>query len=337
MSENSSPAEGGSVRYGLVGDSPAIGRVLRIIEKLRNDISPVLVCGESGVGKELVARALHDSSPLADRVFLPVEAASLVGTLMESELFGHVRGAFTGAVENKQGLVRAADGGTLFLDEIGELPLEVQAKLLRLLQEGEVRPIGATKAIKVKVRILAATNRDLPKEIRQGRFREDLFYRLKVITIRVPPLRERKTDIPALVGHFVRKYAVDRVTFSSKAYERLLAHDWPGNIRQLENDIRSMIALKSSPMIGVEALPSSLRVQASEPSDSVSPNGIVPLAELEKRHILRTLECTKGDIAEAAQMLGIGKTTLYRKIKEYNSEPSKLDWKSGEEGQRYLF
>jgi transcriptional regulator with PAS, ATPase and Fis domain len=255
----------------------------------------------------------------------------------EGELFGHTRGAFTGAIENKPGLVRAADGGTLFLDEIGELPPEVQAKLLRLLQEQEVRPIGAAKAIKVDVRILAATNRDLPKEIERGRFREDLYYRLKVITIRVPPLRDRKEDIPALIHHFVRKYATDEATLSQQVYEHLLAHDWPGNVRQIENTIRGMMALKSDPVIGTQDLPSSMRAQDSAFPNGHSPGGILPMAEVERRHILHTLEYTKGDVPEAAGLLGIGKTTLYRKIKEYNTSPSRLAWKSGESGQRYLF
>jgi len=334
---NPSPGEGGSTRYGLVGDSPAIGNVLRIIERLRNNVSPVLISGESGVGKELVARALHENSPLANRTFLPVDAASLVGTLMESELFGHTRGAFTGAIESKPGLVRAADGGTLFLDEIGELSPEVQAKLLRLLQEQEVRPIGATKAIKVDVRIIAATNRDLLKEIKQGRFREDLYYRLKVVTIRVPPLRERKADIPALIDHFLKKYGDEGVSFSPQAYERLLAHDWPGNVRQLENDVRRMLALTPTPVVGLQDLPSSLLGQASELGIGQPSNGILPLAEVEKRHILHALEYTKGDVPTAAQMLGIGKTTLYRKIKQYNTPPSRFSWKSGENGQQYLF
>ena len=337
MSDNPLLVEGGTVRHGLVGDSPAIGRVLRIIEKLRNSISPVLICGESGAGKELVARALHDNSPRADRTFLPVDAASLVGTLMESELFGHTRGAFTGAIETKPGLVRAADGGTLFLDEVGELSPEVQAKLLRLLQEHEVRPIGATKAIKVDVRILAATNRDLPREIQQGRFREDLYYRLKVVSIRVPPLRERGTDIPALIRHFVKKHAGGNATISQNAYDRLLAHDWPGNVRQLENTIRSALALKSAAEIGTADLPTSLRVQSSAMLNCRAPEGILPLAEVEKRHILRALEYTNGDITAAAGMLEIGKTTLYRRLKEYSSPHSKRPWESPQDGQRYLF
>ena len=324
------------VRYGLVGDSPAIEHVLQIIEKLRNNLSPVLICGESGVGKELVARALHDTSQLANCTFLPVDSASLVGTLMESELFGHTRGAFTGAIDNKPGLVRAADGGTLFLDEIGELPLEVQAKLLRLLQEQEVRPIGASKAIKVDVRILAATNRDLPKEIERGRFREDLYYRLKVVTIRVPPLRDRRGDMPALIRHFVKKHAPPDVSLSQRVFERLLDHDWPGNVRQLENAIRAMVALGSAPVIDTSDLPSSMALKTPGFDAGEAVNGILPLAEVERRHILRALEYTRGDVPEAAAMLGIGRTTLYRKIKEYNSL-IRMGWKSGENGQRYLF
>lgn len=327
----------GSVRYGLVGDSPAIERVLRIIEKLRHDVSPVLICGESGVGKELVARALHNQSPLAGNTYLPVDSASLVGTLMESELFGHLRGAFTGATDNKMGLVRAADGGTLFLDEIGELSPDLQAKLLRVLQEREVRPIGATKPVKINVRIIAATNRDLGNAVQQGQFRQDLYYRLNVIKIRVPPLRERKQDIPALIHHFSMIYAAEDLTISEQAYRRLLNHEWPGNVRQLENTIRRMVALRSNPIISTDDLPSTVRFDDPEERDGGVSRGIPSLAEVEKRHILHVLEHTNGDVPMAAEMLKIGKTTLYRKIKEYNSEPGAIRSNSNEQRQGHLF
>ncbi len=214
--------------FGLIGNSTEIQAVRRQIRKLRHDSSPVLVVGESGVGKELVARALHSESVLSEKVFLPVDAASLAGDLMESELFGHLKGAFTGAIENKVGLVQAADGGTLFLDEIGELPIGMQAKLLRMLQEQEVRPIGAIEPTSVKVRVLAATNRDLAKEVEVQRFRKDLFYRLNVITITVPPLRERRSDVPALVRHFVARDAVHAVTISDGAMRAFTNYHWPG-------------------------------------------------------------------------------------------------------------
>ena len=203
--------------FGLIGNSAEIEEVRRQIRKLRHDTSPVLVVGESGVGKELVARALHSHSVLSEQVFLPVDAASLAGDLMESELFGHLKGAFTGATENKLGLVQAADGGTLFLDEIGELPIGVQAKLLRMLQEQEVRAIGAVAPTSVNVRVLAATNRDLAREVQERTFRKDLYYRLNVITITIPPLRERREDVPTLVRHFISRHAVHSVTISDAA------------------------------------------------------------------------------------------------------------------------
>ncbi len=296
------------------------------IHKLSEDESPILITGESGVGKELVARALHGAGSLRDKVFLPVDAASLVGSLMESELFGYQKGAFTGATEPKQGLVRAADGGTLFLDEIGELPVDVQAKLLRLLQEGEMRPIGGVKPVKVKVRILAATNRDLEAEVKAHRFRKDLYYRLNVIALRIPPLRERIEDIRALVNLFIRRYAVHDVIISDGVMEVLEAYDWPGNVRELENTVRRLVALKSNPLVRFEDLPSPL-LNAAE-ARRPWPEEMLPLAEVERRHILRVMEFTKGDVTTAAQVLGVGRTTLYRRLKEYRAledfDPS--DW-----------
>ena len=314
--------EGDPTQFGLVGDSPQLQGVLRTIEKLKTNESPVLIVGESGVGKELLARALHAASPLRDKKFLPVDSSSLVGSLMESELFGYVKGAFTGAVENKIGLVRAAEGGTLFLDEIGELTTEVQAKLLRLLQENEIRPIGGTQPIKVHVRILAATNRDLPAGIAAGTFRQDLYYRLNVISIRIPPLRERKSDIPPLVEHFLKKYAVHEVSLSDEVLGRLMKHPWPGNVREIENAIRSMVALRSNPVIELNDLPTKLR-RSIDPYQEVDlglASEIIPLAEIERRHILRAIEHTRGDVQTAALLLGIGKTTLYRKLKDYRGK-----------------
>lgn len=306
--------------FGLVGDSPPIQHVLRTIHKLRNDCSPVLITGESGVGKELVARAIHRVSPLAENRFLAVDSASLVGSLMESELFGHLKGAFTGATESKLGLVRAADGGTLFLDEIGELPPEVQAKLLRVLQEGEMRPIGSTKPLKVTVRIVAATNRDLVADIQSRAFRKDLYYRLNVISIQVPPLRDRRGDIPTLARHFIQKHAVRRVVLSDEVLDALKDYDWPGNVRELENVIRRMVALKSNPIVLVEDLPASLQDFAGAAPASDDYGEIAPLAEVERQHILRAVEFTKGDMNAAALMLGIGRTTLYRKMKAYRRQ-----------------
>jgi DNA-binding NtrC family response regulator len=250
-----------------------------------------------------------------------VDAASVVGSLMESELFGHKKGAFTGATEDKVGLVRAAAGGTLFLDEIGELTLDVQAKLLRLLQEGEVRPVGATSAIKVDVRIIAATNRDLGEEVEKQRFRRDLYYRLNVISVRAPTLRDRPEDVLLLTQHFLRKFSAGKAVFSSEAMKLLCEYDWPGNVRELENAVRRSIALRSADMIRIDDLPSALRNFAlfrGEPANLH--DGIVPLAEMERRHILRAIDHTRGDISAAAMMLGIGRTTLYRKLKSYGSK-----------------
>ena len=305
--------------YGILGCSRQIQSVLRTIRKLSRDSSPVLITGESGVGKELVARALHEVSPRAKETYLAVDATSLVGSLMESELFGHTKGAFTGAIGSKVGLVRAADGGTLFLDEIGELTIDVQAKLLRLLQEGEVRPIGSTRVAKVNVRILAATNRILLEEVEQNRFRKDLYYRLNVIRIHIPPLRERPADIPLLARHFIKKHALHRVVVSEEVMKRFMEYHWPGNVRELENSIRRMVVLQSDPVLKLRDLPSNLK----PPDEQAGPSqngGVVCLQDIERQHILQTMEHTRGDIETAATLLGIGKTTLYRKLKQYRGE-----------------
>ncbi|MBI1358284.1 MAG: AAA domain-containing protein [Acidobacteria bacterium] len=301
--------------YGLIGASEGIRKVRETIRKLSRDQSPVLITGESGVGKELVARALHQTSELSSRVFLPIDSASLVGRLMESELFGYQKGAFTGAADNKIGLVRAADGGTLFLDEVGELPPDIQAKLLRLLQEGEMRPIGGVQPVRVNVRILAATNRDLEAEVKSRTFRKDLYYRLNVIHIHVPPLRERREDIPELVQHFIARHAIHQVVMSNDVMELFQYYGWPGNVRELENTVRRVVALKSNPLVSLDDLPTPLLRAAEGRSRSVEP--VLPLAELERRHILRVMELTKGDVTSAAHMLGVGRTTLYRRLKDY--------------------
>ncbi len=319
--------------FGMVGTSSAIQELLDKIRRLSNCDSPVLITGESGVGKELVARALHRSSQLSEEVFLPVDSASLVGSLMESELFGYQKGAFTGATEPKQGLVRAADGGTLFLDEIGELPVDVQAKLLRLLQEGEMRPIGGVKPVKVNVRILAATNRNLEAEVKAHRFRKDLYYRLNVISLRIPPLRERREDIRPLVDLFIRRYAIHEVVISDEVMELLETYDWPGNVRELENTVRRLVALKSNPLVRFEDLPSPL-LHAAE-THCPWPEEMLPLAEIERRHILRVMEFTKGDVTTAAQVLGVGRTTLYRRLKDYRASSGYDDLALSSAGSRH--
>jgi DNA-binding NtrC family response regulator len=304
--------------FGLAGNSPEIQRVLRTIRKLRRNTSPVLITGESGVGKELVARAVHCVSPLARAVFLPVNASSLSESLVETELFGHVKGAFTGATHDKKGLVQAADGGTLFLDEIGELGAGVQARLLRLLQEQEIRPVGSTRPVRVSVRVVAATNRDLRASIEAGEFRRDLYHRLNVIHLAVPALRDRKEDIPMLVDQFLHKHARSPATLSPAVMQRFLDYPWPGNVRELENAIQFMLAVASERVLRAENLPTNLRhgptLSGLPALDGEEPP---PLAEVERRHILEVVEFTRGDRTVAAHILGIGKTTLYRKLKLY--------------------
>lgn len=307
----------------LVGRAPEMEKLYRIISKAANSSHPVLILGESGTGKELVARSIHYSGSYRDRPFIPVDCGALVPTLIESELFGYVRGAFTGAVKSKDGLLATADGGTIFLDEVGELPLDLQSKLLRAIQEKEIRPVGGNRAIPVNVRILAATNRDLESAVQQGQFRRDLFFRLNVLTLRIPPLRERKQDIPLLAGHVLERVArttgVYR-TISDEALRRMLDYEWPGNVRELENCLERACALSSSATLQIGDLPTALRNLANEeyPTlDSKPGNGILPLAEMEKRAITQAIEQLHGDKLEAARRLGIGKTTLYRKLKEY--------------------
>jgi DNA-binding NtrC family response regulator len=307
----------------LIGRAPEMERLYRIIAKAANSSHPVLILGESGTGKELVARAIHFGGGYRNRPFIPVDCGTLVPTLIESELFGYVRGAFTGASRAKDGLLATADGGTIFLDEIGELPIDLQSKLLRAIQEKEIRPVGSNRSVPVNVRILAATNRDLESAVQQGTFRRDLFFRLNVLTLRIPPLRERRQDVPLLAGHVLERVArttgVHR-TISDEALRRMLDYDWPGNVRELENCLERACALSSSATLQIGDLPTGLRNLANEnyPALDLSTScNIVTLSELEKRAILQALEQVHGDKLEAARQLGIGKTTLYRKLKEY--------------------
>ena len=305
----------------LIGLSPKMQRIYKTIEKVSAHEYPVLVLGESGTGKELIARSLHMLGPRKDGPFVPVDCSSLVPTLIESELFGYVKGAFTGAMQSKKGLLEAANGGTLFLDEIGDMPTDLQARLLRALQEREVKPVGSTERRRIDVRIVAATNRDLESAIRSGTFRQDLYFRLNVVQIKLPPLRDRKTDIPLLVTAFLEKYtpADEPVrTISSDTMRRLMTHDWPGNVRELENAIERAVAMSSGPVIQIADLPSNLQYSSSERAPQK--DELLPLEELERRAILRTLRETNGDKLAAARMLGIGKTTLYRKLKQYRMD-----------------
>jgi DNA-binding NtrC family response regulator len=290
----------------------------------------VLILGETGTGKEVVARAIHAAG--SPGPFVPIDCSALVGPLIESELFGHVRGAFTGAAGAKTGLVETANGGTAFFDEIGELSPDLQAKLLRLVQEKEFRPVGSVERRKTDFRLIAATNRDLAREAEQGNFRRDLYYRLNVVTLRLPPLRERKEDIRGLVDHFLSRYG-NRHLITHECLDAMLAYDWPGNVRELENCIQRMVAINSGPLLHTADLPSSLqnhldarksgRLSAAAtagPAPSTEAYVQMPLfslTEMERDAIIRALEYTKGDRVMAAQLLGIGRTTLYRKLKEY--------------------
>ncbi|MFZ0477599.1 MAG: sigma-54 dependent transcriptional regulator [Terriglobales bacterium] len=311
--------------FGIVGNSPKIQSVLNMISRLKDTHTPVLITGESGTGKELVARALHFRGNLASQPFVAVDCGSLVPALIESELFGYEKGAFNGAVRSKQGLLQSADTGTLFLDEVSELPLEVQARMLRFLQEREVRPVGSDGRVKVDVRIMAATNRDLEAACKKGTFRKDLFFRLNVVTISLPPLRERRSDIPILANWFLERFAPGRgVQISGGAMKALLAYGWPGNVRELENCMERAVALTDQRVLGANDLPPAI---ARAEADSVrDPNvfrefgtqSTSDLEDLERATIARVFTEVHGDKVRAGKMLGISRATLYRKLKRYN-------------------
>jgi two-component system, NtrC family, response regulator AtoC len=309
--------------HGIIGNSASIQHVLRLISRLKDTRTPVLIFGESGTGKELVARALHFRGKLATRPFVAVDCGSLVPTLIESELFGYEKGAFTGAIRSKQGLLQSADTGTIFLDEVGELPLEMQAKILRFLQEKEVRPVGSNQKIKVDVRIMAATNRDLESDYKKGTFRKDLFFRLNVVTITLPPLRERRSDIPILANWFLERLAPGRgVQISGEAMKALLDYDWPGNVRELENCLERAVALTDQRVLEVDDLPATIaRAEIQETaldSQQFSGPSTTDLEDIERATIARVFSQVHGDKARAGKMLGISRATLYRKLKRYN-------------------
>lgn len=299
----------------VVGRTPQILQVYKTIAKVANTKSTILIYGESGTGKELVARSIHFNSDRSRQPFVPVDCASLVETLLETELFGHVRGAFTGAVTAKRGLFEEADGGTLFLDEVSNLSLSMQTKLLRFLQEHEIKRVGGTESIKLDVRVIGASNQPLEPLVEKGAFREDLFYRLNVVTIVLPPLRERKDDIPLLANHFLQKFtesygkAISHI--SPEALERLVQYSWPGNVRELENTIERAVILSTHPIILPEDLPPAI-LRATEGAIPVFPERLLPLKEIEKSYVLRVLQQTKGNKKKAAEILGIDRTTLYR-------------------------
>jgi DNA-binding NtrC family response regulator len=305
---------------GITGTSAKIQDVMRMVSRLKDTRTPVLITGESGTGKELVARAMHYRGPLAQMPFIAVDCGSLVPTLMESELFGHEKGSFTGALKAKTGLFHAANGGTIFLDEIGELPLEMQAKLLRVLQEKEVRPVGSNEKNPVDVRVIAATNRDLEAAYQAGTFRKDLYFRLNVVTVHLPTLRERRSDIPQLVHSFLDRYAPGQnIQIAAAVMKSFLQYEWPGNVRELENCIARAVALGDHRTIDVADLPAAI-CKACDVAGSTADSSALSttaLADLERMTILRVFEQAGGDKLLAGRMLGISRATLYRKLKRY--------------------
>jgi DNA-binding NtrC family response regulator len=305
--------------HGLIAQSPAMHAVLDLVERVAPTDATLLIQGESGTGKEVIAKAVHHASARAARPFVAVNCGAVPETLLESELFGYMRGAFTGAAVSKLGLFEEADGGTLFLDEIAEMPAALQVKLLRVLQSGEVRRLGATQATTIAVRVIAATNGDLAALISEGKFREDLFYRLNVIQVMLPPLRDRREDLPALAEHFLARSAGKlgrTLRLSPGALERLLRYPWPGNVRELENAIERAAILARSEILGPDDLPPHVAAGLQ-----LGPSPALPrqttLAEAERTHILQTLERFGRNHSGAAEALGIGRTTLWRKLKEY--------------------
>jgi len=299
----------------VIGRTRQMFQVYKTIAKVADTKSTVLLCGERGTGKELIARSIHYNSQRNNRAFIPVDCASLVETLIESELFGHVRGAFTGASSAKRGLFEEAEGGTLFLDEVGNLSLSMQSKLLRFLQEHEIKRVGGTESIKVDVRIIAATNQPLEPLVKSGKFREDLFDRLNVVAITLPPLRERKEDIPSLANHFLQKFSEENHKnishLSPEALELLTRYSWPGNVRELEHTIERAVIFSIHPMILPEDLPRKTFEEIGGP-EILIPEKPLSLRELEKRYVLKVLQETGGNKKKASEILGIDRVTLYR-------------------------
>jgi len=325
LTDTAAPAAAPAEFADMVGVSERMKKIYRLISKVALQRHPVLIMGESGTGKELVARAIHTHGPWRDKPFVPVDCGALPPTLIESELFGHVKGAFTGAVQSRQGLLAAAGAGTVFLDEIGELPIELQSRLLRALQEHEIRPLGSNERIRFEARIIAATNQDLEAGIKSGAFRKDLFFRLNVVSIKMPSLRDRKEDIPALVRHFLMRFDNQKsaTQISDEALGRLMSYDWPGNIRELENCIQRAVSLGSGTFIQMQDLPSAMLYNLARKSSSRQ--DLSTLQTLEQQAIRQALKATGGDRVRAAKLLGIGKTTIYRKLKEYGIDATSAE------------
>ena len=315
-----------SDRFGeLLGTSPAMRRVYDLVERVSETDASVLVTGESGTGKELVARSIHDRSRRRNGPFVAINCAAVAESLLESELFGHVKGAFTDARQGRSGLFVEANGGTLFLDEIGELPLGLQPKLLRALQERKVRPVGGTSELSFDARLITATNRDLESAVEDGRFRGDLYYRIDVVHVSVPPLRARGTDVLLLAQHFAQSFSSNFGKtvggLSPEVAEKLLAYSWPGNVRELANAIERAVALTRAESLMVEDLPEKIRSSERPPLavSSFDPTDLVPLEEIERRYILRVLDAVRGNRTAAANALGLDRKTLYRKLKAYGA------------------
>jgi DNA-binding NtrC family response regulator len=306
---------------GIIGESAAIRQIIGLIKQVSPSNLPVLITGESGTGKELIAAAIHKHSKRADRRYVTFNAAGQSETLLEDQLFGHVRGAFTGADRDREGVFEYADRGTLFLDELGDMPLTMQSKLLRVLETGEIIRLGSNETRKTDVRFVSATNRNLRTMIGEGRFREDLYFRVKGAEIHVPPLRDRRDDIPPLVNHAIGKYCADlerpRMPISGPAMMRLVSYHWPGNVRELMNVVQQMVVVSTDPILDVRHVPEHIRESDAAESPSLRSLAGVGLDKLEKEAIRQTLAMTGGNREQAATLLGIGERTLYRKLKEY--------------------
>ncbi|HWB14514.1 MAG TPA: sigma-54 dependent transcriptional regulator [Pirellulales bacterium] len=312
---------------GVVGSSPEMNKVISLLKRIAPTAATVLIQGETGTGKELVAQAIHQNSPRKNKPFVPLNCAALSENILESELFGHVRGAFTDASSDRVGKFEYAHGGTLFLDEVGDMPMATQIKLLRVLESGEITRVGSNDPIKVNVRLLSATNRNLEQQIEAGTFRSDLYHRLKVVTVTLPRLVDRSQDIPLLIEHFMKQFARRHQktikSMSTAARRRLLAHNWPGTVRELRNTIESMVVVDFDGLLDLDDLPAELAdrptTEGAEPATGALADALVgkPLAEIERHYITETLKLTGGNREEAATLLGMGERTLYRKIKEF--------------------